>query len=208
MILEFQSNNKEVVLPIVIQLYGGFVAVLVGVYIPLAEAKKKERQEERRRMIASLKLIWSELDINEIVMRNILLGLQTMPRKIDQMYDSVLFVLNVAKDLRTEAYYGAISSATIMTISESDAIFNSLQQAYYNMQLTESGLSMTADVYKEYYQKNLATIPQEFKAQVLDIHDKEIKKCVSAITFIATAKKISGAYLSKTGVTFSQGAYI
>lgn len=206
MILEYQSNSKDVVLPIVIQLYGSFIAIFLGIYLPLAEAKKKETQEEQRRMVASLKLIWSELDINEMVMKNVLHGLQTMPRRIEQLYDNSLFVLNTTKDVVNGAYYGSISSGTMNKISEHDDIFNSLQQAYFNTHLTVRGLNSTAEVYKEYDHKNPATIPANLQQQAMEILDKEIEKAKSAIAFIATAKRISGEYLAKRGVTFSQGA--
>ncbi len=204
--LIYGFNNKA--LELIIQIYGTFIATLLGVYISLYYSRKRDRERDEKQnqkiMLGYLKVIWSELDINEDVLKFLYEGLKTMPRIVTKLYDQISFLIEHCKGLKNKAFYGSISSGAISEISTDNDIFNNIQQAYYNTELAQNGLNLTTQAYKDLANPQFVKNLPEQEKLAFEILNKEIEKVSRTIELVEKAKKTIFNYLKKEGVTFSK----
>lgn len=131
-------------------------------------------------------------------------GLKSMPRIVPKLYNQYIFLLEHGKSIKRDSFYGIITSGGMNEISKNDNIFNALQQAYYNMELAMSGLSLTGEIYKDFDGVKTENVPSDIVNTMFVILDKEIDKLGRTVEFIEIAKHIVFEYLSDRGVTFSE----
>jgi hypothetical protein len=198
-------NSK--LLELIIQIYGSFVATLFGVYLSLYFSKKQDRQNTAEKiqqtMLGSLKVIWSELDINEEILRNLNDGLKNMPRNITKLYEQQSYLIEHVKALKYKAFYSTMSSGAINIISNHPDIFNDLQQAYYNLEMTQNGLNLTNQAYKDLIDLKFAEQNPELVAAAFSMLYQERLKVDRTIAMIVKAKKSTSKYLKSKGVIFT-----
>ncbi len=207
-LLEKQSS-KQSFLSLIIQVYGGFMATLFGVYISLLASKQEGNQKEERAlhktMLGSLKIIWSELDLNERALNHLIEnGLEKIQRELFSMHDSLDFLINSTGEFKSKAFYGCITSGAINDISQNGKIFNGLQQAYYNLELSYTSLIGLRSYYEEYKDKNYLTdYPDQRTAAIKQI-DLLIEKLKKTLKMVIYAKKEVYIYLEGRGVIFTE----
>ena len=186
----------------IILIFGTLIATIVGVYLSFVFAEVKNRE---RILLASLKTIYSELSFNLQTLNNLLTGVKSMPQNLSRMYDQYLYAIKHGKNINTIAFNGLIYSGAIYEVSTDDNIFNTLQQAYYNSQLTINGLNLTADIFKEFVDHPNLLQNSEFVEDAWNIHNEEIKKIEDAIDFTEKAMKTVIDFLSTKSIRFSSG---
>ena len=203
-IVNRKEENKS--LEIAIQIYGAFLATLFGVYLSLYYSKKEEKERQKyesdKILQGSLKLVWSELDLNSTTLNNLINGLKSMPRNLNKLYEQYNFLIESAKNIKYQTFYSLVSSSAINEICLNDDIFNPLQQAYYNTELTVNGLNISTQVFKDYADQPLNTIPSEFRTIAFNLLDKETSKVERTLKLVDKAKKVISEYLKTKGVTF------
>lgn len=209
LLLEYQRvNYVDKLLEFIIQIFGAFVATFLGVYFSLYYTKKQEKEKEERDsnkvFLGSLKLLWAEMDLNGKAVKNILEGFKSMPRIVPKLYNQHIFLLEHSKSIKTNSFYGVITSGGMNEISKNDNIFNALQQAYYNMEMAINGLTLTGEIYKDFDGIKAENVPSDIVNTMFLILDKEIDKLGRTVDFIERAKHIVFEYLSDRGVTFSE----
>lgn len=198
------SSNNGKQWELGIQAYGAFVATLFGVYISLHLSKIQEHERDERAMLGSLKTIWSELDINGDILAQIYSGLQNMPRIPSQLSSQQNLLITHAKGLQDRAFYATLSSGAMNVISMHNDIFNDLQQAYYNTQSAQIGLSSTNEIYED-LAKNAVFAQDPFMTNVaFNMIEKESYKFERTIAMVTKAKKSTFDYLTSKGVIFSR----
>lgn len=202
------SNYNNKLLEQIIQIYGAFVATMLGVYFSLYfsrwQESEKTKKNEEQAMLGSLKIIWSELDINEDIFNNLKSGLEDMPKISTNLYTQQSYLIKYCSGLKSKAFYATMSSGTINIIANHQNIFNALQQAYYNIELTQSGLDLTNEIYRDLADKEFAAQNPDIVRNAFDMLTKEIKKVKRTIQMISEAKKITFDYLVSKGVTFTR----
>lgn len=205
--LDYLSDLQRKMLEISALTLGTFAATLVGVYISISYDKEKEikraEEESKKILIASLKIIYSELDLNSISLRHIVDGLQNMPFILPRLYDMYQFVIIAAKPLKAEAFYSIIGSNALHEITQDNDIFNAIQQAYYNMKRFVDGLDLSRETYKDVMDKQEKNIPLELVERLRLIHDKEIEVAIRAQKLVNKAMDVIRDYLMANGVIFS-----
>lgn len=206
--LQNQLTNIEM-LKFIIEVYGTFVATLLGVYISLGLTKKMDRENEeksnRKTMLGNLKVIWSELDVNEDILKNLLEeGLKKMPRIAHQLYAQQSYLIKHAEGLKNKAFYSTMSSGAINIISEHNNIFNDLQIAYYNTELTQKGLVLSNETYRDLAVPGFALRNPDLVSSAFAILDGETAKVERTISLVKKAKKTVYDYLTANGTRFSR----
>lgn len=206
-IIYIYSEYNNQIYTLIIEIYGAFVATFWGVYFSLYYSKKEEKEKEaiisKKIILGTLKLIYSELDINNIYLKNVLDGLISMPRSLAQLYTQLSFIIDRSKGIKSNALYAAISSGDMHEISKDDLIFNAIQQAYYNIDLGLNGLSLTLNIYKDFVNIDEERIEQALKEKAVTILDKEIESIGRVIGWVKKAEKILHEYLTSQGITFT-----
>ncbi len=192
---------------LIITIYGGFVASLVGIYWSFAITNwqtAKERKTERDKvLLASLKLIYSELDINEKNLKDARGGLETMPFEINNLFDGFEFLKTVVDSLKSPAFYGTIVSGDMKEITLNPQLFNPIQQAYFNMEIAISAFNTSRMSFKDY-----SSIRPDLLTQVDTIQCAERLANLKlnwdrALNIIDKAKQILSKYLTDHGVIIS-----
>jgi len=112
-----------------IGIYGAFVATLLGVYVSLYYSREHTKEQEikvvEKVMIGSLKMLWSELDLNKNSLENLIAGYETMPREHENIFENYKFLSVFCGGIKFEVFYGLISSGAMNDISRNDSVFNS-----------------------------------------------------------------------------------
>ncbi len=179
-----------------------FVGVLASFGLSSKFEEKKENKRRQNTYNSSLKLIASELDINQLAMANVLEGLKSMPRTLKQLHSNYQVIVEVASGAKTKAFYSLMSTSAFEEIGQRDDVFNSLQQAYYNMEMTTNGLALSQIVFKDY--EVLPVLTQNMVNKANEMIEKETNKVVNTIGFIQIARELLISKLKKAGVTFSK----
>lgn len=210
LLLAYQSEHRqknEKVLELIFQSYGGLIATFVGIYVSINLSKqediKKETKRAERVLMASYKIIWSELDINEDILGITLEGLKDMPINLVEMYSQMEFIMSHMESLKSKAFYSTFSSGAINELSLNTIIFNSLQQAYYNIELFHGSLKVLTEYYKNFRDPNYSIHFPNIKEAVKSRHQLAINNLEHALKLTAFAKKDIFDYLISKGVKFN-----
>lgn len=207
LILQKQISSSNF-LHVVIELFGAFVVTFMGVYISINYTKKsdqeKERKEREKVYVGGLKLLASELRLNEQLLPPLNDTIDTIPDNPDKYYDNYGFILEMAHGIKTDVFYNLISSGTIHEISRSDDIFNKVQQAYYNIQGSINGISLSRKVFEDFADKPINTIPQSLIDMAKGIINNESQKLKRTIEMVRVAREeIEKELSAEYGVTFT-----
>lgn len=193
-------------LEMVLTIFGAFIATLFGVFLSLRYTKKHEKEKEsdlnQKILLGSLKLIYSELDFNTKIIDNVIEGLRSMPRSAGLLYDNYNLLIHESNSTKYQCFYGTISSGNMNVISQHEDIFNALQQAYYNLELTMKGLILSQEVYKDFKGIKEDAIHPEIVGRLYVILDDELTKATYAREYVMLAKGKLSDYLSSYGITF------
>lgn len=198
----FQRQNFLLML---IELLGSFVVTFLGVFASYSYSKKLEKEssdaEKQDLYTSSLELIASEMSLNEQTLQGLKEGITTMPHTLTQLASSYDMLIAVAKDIQTKAFYGLISSGGMQEITKNHDIFNAIQQSYYNLQKTISGLHSSREVFREYHQ--LTTIPQVIAKQAETIIAQESDKIERGIGMTTKGIKLIVKELKQYDIVFT-----
>lgn len=190
----------------VMGLLGTAIVTFLGVYASFSltseEERKREAENRERNYISGLKLIYSELTINEEAIDTITTALKNIPDKPSALYENYTFLMQMSKGVRTKNFDTLIGAEAMSEISGRDDVFNCIQKAYYNIEKAISGLSLSREVFIEFKNKDDKTLPQELKGNVSAIITREVKKLDSTLNLIKIAEVRLLGVLSAQGVTF------
>lgn len=132
-------------------------------------------------------------------------GLENMPNNIDKLYDQFKFLLVYCEDIKCNAYWGAISSGSMNEINSHDDIFNDLQIAINNIEMTVTGLKMTTEVFKDFaLEGNQLKNPKKVADYFIS---RETRKVQDIIKMAEQAKNTIAEFLSSENVTFSTDVF-
>ncbi len=208
LIIQKQVSNLDF-LKTIIGLFGAFVVTFLGVYISISYTKKSEQEKERKERekvyIGGLKLLASELSLNEQPLIPLSEAIDSMPDEPDKFYDNYGFLLEMTRDVKTEVFYGLVSSGAMDEISKSEDIFNKVQQAYYNTQKSINGIGLSRELFKDFANKPINQIPQDVIDTAKGIINSESQKLKRTLEMVQKAKKVIIGELGKYGVTFTEG---
>ena len=198
-------SNEEFI-KFTIEFAGAFTATFIGVFVSfhLSEMldEAKEIKNDERILDSNLKLIWSELDINKLVVKAIIDGIESLPQNITEYYECYKMLIKHSNSIKTGMFYGSVASGAMDEIAKKDDIFNALQQAYYNLNIGISGLIVSQEMFKDYRKKDLQTIHPTDLIILKELVVKESNKMKGVIEFITTAQNNIEKYLNAKGVTF------
>jgi hypothetical protein len=207
LIVQKQVSNLDF-LKTIIELFGAFVVTFLGVYISISYTKKsdqeKEKKEREKVYIGGLKLLASELSLNEQPLIPLSEAIDNIPDEPGKFYDNYGFLLEMTRDIKTDVFYGLVSSGAMDEISKSEDIFNKVQQAYYNTQKSINGIGLSREVFVDFANKPVATIPQDWIIMAKGIINNESLKLKRTIEMVQEAKKTIIDELGKYGVTFTE----
>jgi len=205
--LQNQISNLDF-LKIVIGLFGAFVVTFLGVSISFGYSKRsdqeKEKKEREKIYIGGLKLLASELSLNEQPLIPLSEAIDNISNEPNKYYDNYGFLLEMTRDIKTDVFYGLVSSGTMNEISKSENIFNKVQQAYYNIQKTINGIGLSREVFKDFADKPIGSISQDWIDMCKGIIGNEAQKLKRTIEMVQDAKKEIIEELGKYGVTFTE----
>jgi hypothetical protein len=142
------------IIEMIVIIYGGFVATLAGVYWSLYLSKKNEETKDiklsKKRFLGSLKLIHNELEIDGRIAQILVKNLSAIEPNLKYIPSQFKDIKKTSLLIKTNAYYGVISSGGMDEISNHDDVFNSIQKAYHNLNLAiatlETGESVLSSV--------------------------------------------------------------
>ena len=200
----YSCENK--VVEIIVTFWGGFVATLIGVYLSLLVTTEQSKHAEKRKkhsiLLSSLKLIYSELDINEMNLQMIQETLDDYESDIASYYDDFTMLNTTLSTLKDKAFYGLIASGSMEEITTIPKIYNSIQQAYFNMGLTVNGFNATRLIFKGFKnsKKSITAKEKEMCINQLELFKKRLS---SQIGIIIRAKKEITTFLIKNNVSIS-----
>ncbi|MDD2644506.1 MAG: hypothetical protein PHC65_07485, partial [Methanobacteriaceae archaeon] len=198
-----KQSSSDKFLEITITTIATLIATFVGVYLSsnlsLKQEKRQEEKESKQIYETALILIFSELSLNITTINNILLGLKSMPFIIENLYDQYNLILQVAKGFKTSAYYALINNGSFKELSKNDDVFNSTQQAYFNLEMAINGLFISQDVFHDYL--SLKEITPEIEQQAKGLMLGEIKKTEKVLDLNKKSYEIIQVELTKTGHT-------
>ena len=207
--LQNQGGNPDF-LKLITELYGAFVVTFLGVYISIRYTKKsdqeKEKNEREKIYLGGLKLLASELSLNEQPLIPLSEALDSIPDEPDKYYDNYGFLLEMVRDVKTDVFYGLVSSGTMGEICKSESIFNKIQQAYYNVQKTINGISLSREVFKDFANISIDKISPDWIDMAKGIISNESKKLKRTITMVQDARKEIERELLEYGITFSENS--
>ena len=202
------NENDAKILETSIQIYGTFTATLFGVllslYITLDLNQELEKNDNLKIMLGNLKVLWSELDLDETILKQLEDGLVSMPRVVSQLHNQTSYLIKHSINLKSKAFYATMSSGAINIISTNNEIFNDLQQAYYNIELAHGGLVLTNETFKDLAKPNFAAQSPGLVKMAFDNLDGDIDKIKRTISMVRKAKKSINSYLLKYGVVFKK----
>lgn len=205
--LQNQISNFDF-LKIIFELFGAFVVTFLGISISFAFSKKsdqeKEKKEREKIYIGGLKLLASELSLSEQPLIPLSEAIDSIPDEPNKFYDNYGFLMEMTRDIKTEIFYGLVSSGAMDEINKSEDIFNKIQQAYYNLQKTLNGISLSREVFKDFADKPIASIPQAWIDMAKGIINNESQKLKRTIEMVKDAKKTIIDELGEYGVTFTE----
>ena len=180
----------------------------MGVSISFSYSKKsdqeKEREEREKIYIGGLKLLASELSLNEQPLMPLSEAIDDIPDEPGKYYDNYGFLLEMTRDIKAEVFYSLVSSGTMDEISKSEDIFNKIQQAYYNTQKTINGIGLSREVFKDFADKPVASIPQDWIDMAKGIINNESQKLKRTIEMVKDARIAIEKELKKYGVVFRE----
>lgn len=191
---------------IIVTIYGDFVATVIGVYwsIYLTNIKAHEDDQKNREaiLLGSLKLLYSELDINEMNLESVAEALRVMPLKITEFFGNFTLLEPVILGLKTQAFYGVISSGDMREITTEVDIFNPIQQAYFNMDLFKSGFVTAKIIFKE-FKNDTPYITVYERNQCLSTLNNVKENIDKILKIIKIAKGTTAQFLIKKGTKIS-----
>lgn len=206
--LQGQSGNSDM-LRLVTELYGAFVVTFLGVYISISYSKKQEseREEKDRENIylGALKLLASELDLNEQPLKTLSQAIYNVPNEPEKYYDNYGFILEMTRDVKSDVFYSLIASGSMDEVNKSEVIFNKVQQAYYNTSKAINGIGLTREVLKDYEINSRLPTFSQWLAMVSGMIKQEADKVKRAQEMVTSAKEEIVKELNKFGVTFIEG---
>lgn len=192
-------------LHLITELTGAFVVTFLGVYyssnLTHIQERAKEEKNNRKVFLTSLELLTSEMSLNLQTLENIELGIASMPKVPAQYYDSYGMLWATSKDISSKVFYSLISSGSLREIVTKDNLFNSCQQAYYNLTMTVNGIRTSREVHKDYDGAN--NIPTTVINDANTIVVKEHAKIKRTVILLKNALKLAINELKKYGVTFT-----
>lgn len=186
------------------ELVGSFIVTFLGVYISFTYAKKQEADKEKRdaesAYVSALKLLASELSLNEEPLKILAQALADIPEAPTMYYENFGFLIEMTKDIKSDVFYSLIASGALEQISRSDAIFNGLQQTYYNLFKTINGLALTREVFH-----NLQIEPQQIILTANKFKAETLAKVGRTTALLESTKLLIMSELEKFDVTFTEG---
>ncbi len=190
--LQGQSSNSGM-LRLLTELYGAFIVTFLGVYISISYSKKQESEREEKDRVkvylGALKLLASELDLNEQPLKTLSQAIYDIPREPDKYYDNYGFILEMTRDIKSDIFYSLIASGSMDEVSKSEVIFNKIQQAYYNTSKAINGIGLSREVFKDYeINSKLPTFPQ-WLAMASGMIKQEADKVKMAQEMVTSAKE-------------------
>jgi hypothetical protein len=181
-------------LKLVTELYGAFVVTFLGVYISLFYSKKQDREkskeDQEKVYVSSLTLLASELSLNEQPLKALNDAISHLPKEPNKLYENYGFLLEMTKDIKNDVFYNLISSPGMTEISRKFDIFNKVQQAYFNTIKAINGLSLSREVFLNYYDFDITIIPPELIDRASEIVNQEVAKLSRTLEMVQEAKKI------------------
>lgn len=203
--LQKQSGNTDM-LRLITELYGAFIVTFLGVYTSISHSKKQEKEKEEKDKtkvyLGALKLLASELSLNEQPLKTLSQAIYNIPPEPSKYYDNYGFILEMTKDIQTDVFYNIIASGSMNEVSKSETIFNKVQQAYFNTSKAINGISLSREIFKDYEANSkLPSFPQ-WLTMINGMIKQEGDKVKKAQEMITSAKEEIIRELSKYGVTF------
>lgn len=190
----------------IIEFAGAFTATFIGVFASFHLSKRfdeeKETKNNERILNSNLKLIWSELDINKLVIKAIVDGIESLPQNVTEYHECYKMLIKHSNSLKTGMFYGSVASGAMDEIAKKDDIFNALQQAYYNLNIGISGLIVSQEMFKDYRKKDLQAIHPTDTIILKEFAVKELDKMKGIVEFITTAQDNIEKYLEPKGIVF------
>ncbi len=203
--LQKQSGNTDM-LRLVTELYGAFVVTFLGVYISISYSKnqesEKEEKERNKVYLGALKLLASELSLNEQPMKTLSQAIYNIPPKPDKYYDNYEFILEMTRDIKTNVFYSVIASGSMDEVNKSELIFNKVQQAYYNTSKAINGIALSREVLKDYEVNSKLPNFAQWLELISEMIKQEANKVKRAQEMVTSAKEEIVKELNKYGVTF------
>jgi len=189
---------------IIVTIYGGFIATLIGVYwsfhLSTQQAEADKKKERKRVLLASLKLILSELDVNEMNLKDVRQALDTMPQQVNTFYDSFTMLQTIVSSLKSQAFYGSIFSGDMREITNESKIFNAIQQAYFNMELSISAFNTVTFSFKSYSEVRDSNLSEDDKNQCQKNITNTKNNLDRLLVIVNKAKQEVKSYLENHGI--------
>ena len=207
-VLQGQTDNSDL-LKIIAETLGGLTATFSGVYLSLHISRKQDQEKEEKSanetMLGNLKVIWAELKMNEDILNHFMNdGLKKMPKIVTELFNQQTYLMSYLNGLKYVAFYSTMSSGAINIISKHVEIFNALQFAYYNTELTQNSLNTTTLTFKDYLDPVFANQNPDLVNNAFGLVNQEINKTETTIKLIKKAKDLVQSYLISNGVTFTE----
>lgn len=191
----------------VMMLIGTAIVTFLGVYLSFrltaSEERKREDERKEKNYTNGLKLIYSELTINEEAIDILSRALKAMPDAPGLFYENYTFLMEMSKGVRTKNFDNLIGSDSMNEIISNDEVINCIQQAYYNIEKAVSGLALSREVFIMLKDKNPQNIPLEMIQNAKNIISKEAGKTDSTLELIKKAEKRLLDELTLRKVTFT-----
>lgn len=192
----------------VIELLGAFTVTFLGLYASNIYSKKQDYENKKRESNnyykSALVLISSELDFNEKILLHLIDGINSMPKLLKTYHSQFSFLIEVAKPIKSNAFYATFYTQSIHEIINNLELFNALQQAYYNIELAVNGLYLSRDAHTECIKMPEELITSDIleNSNMMIVGDKN--KIIRAIELLRKAKNVSDTELDKYNLKFTQ----
>lgn len=203
--LQKQTTNAEI-LKLGIEIYGACVATFLGVYISLSYSRKQEadkKEEDRRKVyLGALKLLASELSLNEQPLKTLSEAISNLPPEPSKYYNNYGFLLEMTRDIKYDVFYSVIASGSMDEVSKTETIFNKVQQAYFNTIKAINGISLSREVLKDYLEVSRTPAFPVWLERITGMIEQETDKIKRAQQMVTSAKEEIIAELKKYDVSF------
>lgn len=204
--IHFIKTNIVSTLNLFLQVFGGFVATLFGVYISLTltnkEESRKEDIESKIYLNESLKIILNEIAFNNQMLTLALKMLDKKSTKAFLILDDFNDALFPIKNTKDRAYYTLIGSNKFIHISKDLDLLNILSASYDNTKITINQVGMGRNILKNYKLKKDDKKELEYFVNILDMSLAQIKGQIKinkkAIKKIKSILKSSNIYYKST----------
>ena len=193
------------------ELFGAFVVTFLGVSISLSYSKKsdqdKEKNERERIYLSGLKLLFSELSLDEQHLSVISEAIDTIPDKPEKNYNNFGFLMEMGRTIRTNVFYNLISSGGMDELNKDDELFSKIQMAYYNLQKAIDGISLSREMFKDFSNLPINTIPIKNIMEMKEIIRQESQKIKDSLEMIKIAKDLIRIELGKYEIVFDEEGF-